>query len=859
MKNKIKLLFYYIILSFLNIEFLNAEKIEYSGNSIKILEEGNIISGKGDIQIKIGKNIVINADQFEYNRNSNLYKITKQVYFKDNLNKINASSRRIIYSENLGLIEILDNVSLKDNINMIKATSSKVIYNKTLNLFEIINNVNIKDDLNNIEVYGDHFYFSKKNNKIYSETKTNIIYNNDYKMNLDEFSYEIKNKKIISKKLVSIKDYLNNYFELNEFILDAKSNKFLGKDVKFVDFQNNNYFLKDVMIDTKHKNIYGRDLNINFNNLMFGNKNNDPRLIAKSIKIKEKSSFLKKGVFTTCNDDSECPPWSMYAEEIEHDKKEQRINYKNAWLKIYDVPALYFPRFSHPDPTVNRKSGFLTPKFSSSKNIGTSINIPYFHVISENKDLTFKPKLFFNDDVVFQNEYRQVNKKNEHIVDFSYAPSGYLSSNNKSKMHFYSKSNFDVNNEFFDESNIELNLQKVNNDEYLKVYKIEHEKLIQNKNFLHSYLDFQGDKNNINFSSSIEVYEDLSKDKSSRHEFIYPKYRLEKRINSKNGNNIFLKSYGSQRKYDTNLYEGILINDFQYSSMPNFSKNGFVTNINTLVKNVNVDAKNSNKYKDDFEQSLAAIVQYNVNYPLKKESSVYINNFTPKFSIMYSPNKTKNLSLDNRRIDSSKIFSFNRIANNETVEGGSSLTYGISYNKINKSNNKDLLNLDISSLFRLKNNFDLPKSSTLGKKSSDLFGNLEMYPNDPLSFKYSFAIDNNFNKSNYDSISSTLSINKFVTTFEYSDEKNNDINDSFTSNSTSFELDKNNSLNFNVRRDNQRSATEFYNLIYKYKNDCLVASVKFNKEFYRDSDLKPEKEIFFTLSLVPFGGVSSFN
>ena len=37
---------------------------------------------------------------------------------------------------------------------------------------------------------------------------------------------------------------------------------------------------------------------------------------------------------------------------------------------------------------------------------------------------------------------------------------------------------------------------------------------------------------------------------------------------------------------------------------------------------------------------------------------------------MYSPNKTKNLYNDDKRIDNSNIFSLNRIANNETVEGG---------------------------------------------------------------------------------------------------------------------------------------------------------------------------------------------
>ena len=79
------------------------------------------------------------------------------------------------------------------------------------------------------------------------------------------------------------------------------------------------------------------------------------------------------------------------AEEIKHDKK-QSLKYKNA-CKLYDF-QLYFPKFSHPDPTVKRKSGFLTPKFSTSRNIGSSVDIPYFYIISDNKDLLLNQKYF---------------------------------------------------------------------------------------------------------------------------------------------------------------------------------------------------------------------------------------------------------------------------------------------------------------------------------------------------------------------------------------------------------------------------------------------------------------------------------
>ena len=826
MKNKKKfILFYLIIFFFYNIAYSN-EEINYSSNTIKILEKGKIISGKGDVQILVGDDIFISSETFEYNKETGVYKIFNNVQFKDKINNIKASGSEFILST--------------FDKKILSKTKSKVIYDETYNI-----------DLNNFE-------YDINDQKISSDDFVKIEDNIDNYFELYEFLFDLKTNKFLGKEIKFIDNQQNKYF-LNEVIVNTDNDKLYGKEIKFLDNQQNKYLLNEVIINTDNDNLYGKDLNIEFNKSLFGDNNNDPRLKAKSVKIKDQSSFLKKGVFTSCNKDNDCPPWSIYAEEIEHDKIEQTIKYKNAWLKIYDVPTIYFPRFSHPDPTVKRKSGFLTPTFSSSKNIGSSLTIPYFHVLSENKDMTFKPKIFFNNEIVLQNEYRQKNKNSSHIADFSIASSDFLSSKNTTKAHFFSNSSFELNNNFFDKSNIELNLQNVTNDDYLKVYKVDADQIDINKTTLHSYLSLDTEKNDIEFYTSLEVYEDLTKDKQSRHEFIYPNYTLQKRFLSEKGNDYALKSYGSQRKYNTNIYEGIIVNDLEFNTFSKFSNKGFVTNYKMLFKNTNIDAKNSNNHKDKFEQNLASVMQLNVELPLKKENSEFINNFTPKVALMYSPNKTKNLSSDNRRMDTSNIYSLNRIANDETVEGGASLTYGTIFNKINKETNQDALNFEIASLLRIKENPDLPTSSTIGKKMSDIFGNIELYPNENLSLKYNFSLDNNFDKTNYDSISTKLKINKFVTSFEYSDEKNNLINESFTSNSSSFEIDKNNSINFNVRRNNEKSATEFYNLIYNYKNDCLVASIKFNKEFYKDTDLKPEKEIFFTLSLIPFGGVTTAN
>ena len=59
------------------------------------------------------------------------------------------------------------------------------------------------------------------------------------------------------------------------------------------------------------------------------------------------------------------------AEKIIHDKNKKQLIYDNAVLKVYDKPVIYFPKFFHPDPSVERQSGFLKPQLSNSDILGS--------------------------------------------------------------------------------------------------------------------------------------------------------------------------------------------------------------------------------------------------------------------------------------------------------------------------------------------------------------------------------------------------------------------------------------------------------------------------------------------------------
>ena len=54
--------------------------------------------------------------------------------------------------------------------------------------------------------------------------------------------------------------------------------------------------------------------------------------------------------------------------------------------------------------------------------------------------------------------------------------------------------------------------------------------------------------------------------------------------------------------------------------------------------------------------------------------------------------------------------------------------------------------------------------------------------------------------------------------------------DSYLSSNLKYLFSKNNSILYNTRRNRKTNLTEYYNLIYEYKNDCLVAAIEYNKK-----------------------------
>ena len=82
-------------------------------------------------------------------------------------------------------------------------------------------------------------------------------------------------------------------------------------------------------------------------------------------------------------------------------------------------------------------------------------------------------------------------------------------------------------------------------------------------------------------------------------------------------------------------------------------------------------------------------------------------------------------------------------------------------------------------------------------------------------------------------------------------------NESFAETKITYNFQNNNSLSFATRENKKTNITEFYNLIYQYRNDCLEAAIEYNKDYYADANTEPEEQLFFSISIKPFGSAST--
>ena len=241
MKNKFIVTILLILLSLNLSKLVVAEEFIFEISNLEISDNGNIYKGKNRGKIKTNTQLELLSNNFEYLKKTNQLKTSGDVELYDFKNNISINAETIFYFKDKEKISTLGKT-------LIKISDKYIIEGYDLTLL--------------------------KNKMILSSTKKTIITDKDLnKYELDKFHYSI-DQEILKGENIQISNNKKNITDSDMIFIktgffDLKKNKFLAKDI----------------VANLHKNL-------------FGNNDNDPRIIAISAEGDEFTTTFEKGIFT---------------------------------------------------------------------------------------------------------------------------------------------------------------------------------------------------------------------------------------------------------------------------------------------------------------------------------------------------------------------------------------------------------------------------------------------------------------------------------------------------------------------------------------------------------------------------------
>tara|TARA_A100001015_G_scaffold242698_1_gene277359 strand:- start:167 stop:964 length:798 start_codon:yes stop_codon:yes gene_type:complete len=264
MKSNLILKLIFFLIFCINVSNSYSEELKFEATSIEIIDKDKIIIAKEGVKILSGDEIVIDADQMKYD--------------------------------------------------------------KEKKFLEANGNINITNQIENIEITSDYITYDKNAEKIVSSGNVEIKFEDDYSLNTKEIIYLKNSGEILINHISKIKDNFGNEIEFEQLNFNAIDKLIKGKNVKLLDLEKNYYAFDSAVINFSKNQIIADNVRIDFNKNIFKNPLNDPRLKGNYFFSNGKNSIIKKGVFTSCKKNDNCPPWQIKAKEINHDK--QKKNHK---------------------------------------------------------------------------------------------------------------------------------------------------------------------------------------------------------------------------------------------------------------------------------------------------------------------------------------------------------------------------------------------------------------------------------------------------------------------------------------------------------------------------------------------------
>ncbi len=603
----------------------------------------------------------------------------------------------------------------------------------------------------------------------------------------------------------------------------------------------------NVIINDNENNVFFLDQASGTNDLLILNGSNvkarlkdNSRIVGSDINKKGDISILNNAEFTPCDEKEylidKCPGWKIKSKRIIQNNENKTVYYDHARLYLFNLPLIYLPHFSHPDPSVNKRTGFLMPTTQTDDNLGNQFRIPFFVNIDVNKDLTFTPSFQSKANNFYSIEYRHLNEFGNFNVEAS------IDDNSDSKgtrNHIFLDA--DINNKF---GQLNSFIKTSNNDTYMRKNKI-------NKlTVLESGFDFRRVDENIFFSLDASSYKHLTIQNNDQWEYLYPKivYDIKNIENDLINTKISISNDFSHRKGLDNSYSTLASSQIDLKNKFTNQKNGLVfDNVGNLRI---VSTSTDNKISKDTENiRFYPQLSSKISLPLFKINKNSSQSLTPIFMPILAPynNYTSHQSVTN-----SNLFSSNRASSLTEWESGPRLNYGVEW------------------FIDHKNQFDLKliagQSIKVNKESND---NTEELSDFYVSSNFIFGKDKYINnslildKDNHDIKSNALNLQikmdkfKIGADYDYNSGKYFNASEQLRV-AGGYQLYNGLNLNFTGAKDIDKNKNIGYQYGLLYENDCIGIDFNYYRDLTKDRDISESDGLSFTVVLKPFGSTKNY-
>ncbi len=588
-------------------------------------------------------------------------------------------------------------------------------------------------------------------------------------------------------------------------------------------------------------------------------------------------TIFKRGVFSPCKlcrDNPDRPPlWQIRAAEVVHDQADQTIQYRDAWMEFFGIPVLYTPYFEHPDPTVDRKSGFLAPTVGSSGTLGFTAQVPYFWAIAPDKDATFEPIITTEQSVVLAGQYRQAFPDGDFVFNGSATIADRedaegVTENDKFRGHIDSWGRFEIDETWrwgFD-------ARRSTDDTYLRLYDFSAERTLTSRAFVEAL-------SGRNYGAvNAMIYQGLREgDDNDESPIIAPLIEY---------NYVGEPGWaGGKFSVDTSLLaltrvEGRDSRRLSVIGAYDIPYTGPLGDVYTVTASLQTDGywthgvdPDSDEVDpvsgqgEDFAGRVFPQLTVKWEYPWVQTGSWLEQVVQPTAQLVVAPNGSNPGEIPNEdsldfEFDDTNLFSRNRFVGVDRVDSGSRFDYGLEWTaNFGESGTANSL---IGQSYRFSSSEDVfREGSGLEDNFSDIVGRIEVAPIPEIDFLYRFRLDNEDFKARRHEIGLGLGppalnldlsyvflSDEASSTEEFGDREEVEI-------SVASQLTESWSIFASHRRDLEENRTLSTSIGLTYQDECFLIEGVASRTFFDDRELDPENAIFIRLVFKHLGEFTS--